>query len=410
MAQTHEIHTSEIRSFQGCRRRWNWSYREGIVPQQSAKPLQFGIAFHIAMEVFYDPETWLDTTPEEKTKRAVEAFIASSEEQRAKFLKESGQTTLLEAEGDDYTERIDLGIGMLEWYGSQIHPKEDTWFKPVMVEVPFQVPICNPATGEPLRCYAPPVEQNPTCPSCKKSLTWVDDQWICSKCGDEFAYEDEFLRTCGQVHGYGAEVTYDGRIDAIMQDLHNGGYFIWDHKSAAQIRKNDRLLHLDPQVNGYTWAAYSELGIDVRGFLYVEYRKDYPRPPKMLSRPYKGRHFSTDKTSPTDVLNFTQTVQKYHPQGLQDGLYDEYIEWLQGPEAPVFHKRFPIIKTKRNLKNVGETLYLIAKDMVAPDLLIYPNAGHFSCSGCIYYDPCLAKTLGEDYAHALRSDPFVKVK
>ena len=383
---THEIHTSEIRSFLGCRRRWNWAYREGYVPEQSAKPLQFGIAFHIAMEAFYDPDSWSATSPEEKTRRAVDAFIKSCEEQRAAYLKQTGQTALLEADGDDYSERIDLGIGMIEWYGLQVHPKEDTWFKPVMVEVPFQVPICNPETGEALRCYAPPVHE------------------------DKPHDSDEVLRTCGQVHGYGAIVTYDGRIDAIMQDIHNGGYFILDHKSAAQIRRDDRLLLLDTQVNGYTWAAYSKLGIDVRGFLYVEYRKDFPRPPKLLSRAYKGRRFSTDKTAPTDLANFTQTVQRYDPAGLEAGVYDEYIAYLQSSEAPVFHRRFPIIKTKRNLESVGNTLYQIARDMISPDLLVYPNAGHFSCSGCAYYTPCLSQTMGEDYRHSLSGDPYKKVK
>ena len=384
--KTHEVHTSEIRSFQGCRRRWDWAYREGIVPETHAKPLQFGIAFHIAMEVFYDPETWSSTTPEEKTKRSVDAFIEACESQRAEYLKHTGQTKLLEGDGDDYTERIDLGIGMLEWYGSQVHPKEDNWFKPVMVEVPFQVPIVNPATGEPLRCYAPEVIP------------------------EGYGNAGEVLRTCGQVHEYGAVVTYDGRIDAIVEDIYNGGYFIWDHKSAAQIRKDDRLLLLDPQVNGYTWAASSELGIDVRGFLYVEYRKDFPKPPKMLSRAYKGRHFSTDKTQPTDHENFTRTVQQYDLPALTAGAYDEYIAWLQSPEAPVFHRRFPIIKTKKNLKVIGEQIYNIAKDMIYPDLLIYPNAGHFSCSGCAYYDPCLAKTLGEDYEHSLSSSTYKRVK
>lgn len=385
MAPTHEIHTSEIRSFLGCRRRWNWAYREGIVPETSAKPLQFGTAFHVAMEAFYDPETWNSTSPEEKTQNALDAFIKSCEEQRANYLRSTGQTKLLEAEGDDYTSRIDLGIGMLEWYGKEIHPKEDNWFKPVMVEIPFSVPIKDP-NGQPLRCYAPPVF------------------------GKLFISDEPCLRTCGQVHEYGAEVTFDGRIDAIMEDIYNGGYFIWDHKSAAQIRRDDRLLLLDPQVNGYTWAAYLELGIDVRGFLYVEYRKDFPRPPELLKRSYKGRRFSTDKTAPTDLSIFTQTVQRYDPAGYASGVYDEYIAFLGSNEAPVFHRRFEIIKTKRNLQSVGETIYQIAKDMISPDLLIYPNAGHFSCSGCAYYTPCLAKTMGEDYMHSLSGDPYKKVK
>src|SRR3954464_2137213 len=188
MSKSHEIHTSEIRSFLGCRRRWNWAYRERIVPEISARPLQFGIAFHIAMETFYDPETWSQTSPEEKTQRAIDAFIKECERQRNEFLKSTGQTKLLEADGDDYTARIDLGIGMLEWYGKQIHPEHDKWFKPVMVEVPFQVPIKHPETGEPLRCAAGTVD------------------------GDRIGGPTE-LRICGQVHEFGAVVTFDGRID-----------------------------------------------------------------------------------------------------------------------------------------------------------------------------------------------------
>lgn len=381
---THEIHTSEIRSFLGCRRRWNWAYRERIVPDTPAKPLQFGIAFHIAMETFYDPDTWSLTTPEQKTKNAIDAFIQECEKQRANYLQVTNQTKLLEADGDDYTERIDLGIGMLEWYGLQIHPKHDTWFKPVMVEVPFRVPITNPETGESLRCYAHPVHEEKPHDS------------------------GEVLRTCGQVHAYGVVVTFDGRIDAIMQDLVNGGYLLWDHKSAAQIRRDDRLLHLDPQVNGYTWAALVGLDIDIRGFLYVEYRKDYPKPPEPLSRPYKGRRFSTNKTSPTDYENFTQTVQRYDPDGMAAGRYDEFLAYLQSPEAPVFHKRFPILKSKKNLQSVALNIFNIAKDMVDSDLTIYPNAGTYSCSGCAYYTPCLSQFLGEDYQHSLNSSPFTR--
>lgn len=384
--KTHEIHTSEVRSFLGCRRRWNWAHRERYVPDTPAKPLEFGIAFHIAMEAFYDPTTWDSTSPEEKTRNAINAFIKSCEEQRISYLRATGQSSLLKADGDDYAERCDLGIGMLEWYGKQVHPKEDFWFKPVRVEVPFQVPITNPATGEPLQCLAVPV--NP------------------KDYEGDLCRSNECPRTCGQVHGYGAVVTFDGRIDAIMKDEVNGGYLVWDHKSAKQIRRDDRLLQLDPQVNGYMWAALVGLGLDVRGFLYVEYRKDYPQPPEPLKRPYKGRHFSTNKTSPTDYENFTRTVQRYDSTAYSAGLYDEYIAWLQGPEAPVFHKRFTILKTEENLRSIGQQIYDTAYDLVSRDLRIYPNAGTFSCSGCAYYTPCHSMFLGEDYQHALNSSPF----
>jgi len=194
-----------------------------------------------------------------------------------------------------------------------------------------------------------------------------------------------------------------------MQDQVNGGYLLWDHKSAAQIRRDDRLLQLDPQVNGYMWAAVVGLQMDVRGFLYVEYRKDYPKPPTLLTKSYKGRKFSTNKTSPTDYENFTRTVQRFDSPGYKAGVYDEFIAWLQGPEAPVYHKRFTILKDKKNLKSIGQQLYDIARDMISQSLTIYPNAGHFSCSGCAYYTPCLSMFLGEDHQHALSSTPFKRV-
>jgi hypothetical protein len=260
---------------------------------------------------------------------------------------------------------------MIEWYGRNIHPEWDTWFKPVLVEVPFRVPIRHP-DGTPLTC---PFGQG----------------------------------ECGQLHPVGAPVTYDGRLDMVVEDVLNGGYFIWDHKSAAQLRKNDQLLNIDPQVGGYTWAATVELEIDVRGFLYVEYRKGFPKPPDMLKRRYKGRLFSTDKNSQTDLKHFTETVKKNDPLAFEQGLYDEYITFLKSPEAPNYHQRFPVVKRRKELKNFAEHIYQVASDMVDPKLRIYPSPGQFSCSGCAYFQPCLHMFLGEDHTHALETT-FRKVK
>lgn len=370
--ETHEIHVSEIRSFLACRRRWNWSSRQGFVPQTMPKPLELGIAFHKGMEAFFDPERWLKTNPKEKTEYAINVFTNECTRQQNKYLSLTNQLELMEADGDDYAERIDLGIGMLTYYGEQVHPKYDNWFKPVMVEVPFRIPIIIPNSGgEALRCWSGNGE-------------------------------------CGQRHESGAVVTFDGRIDAILEDIVNGGYYLYDHKSAKNIRKDDRILQIDPQVAGYTWAAW-ELGFDMRGFLYAEYRKDYPRAPRMLSRSYKGRIFSTDKDQATDLTNFIHTVRSHHSQGLDDGVYDDYLAHLRSKEAPRFHERFPVVKSKKQLRNVGQTLYEYAKDMVDSNLSTYPTVGNFSCGGCAYYVPCSALFTGEDHMHSLTTS-FQKVK
>lgn len=371
---THEIHTSTVRSFLGCRRRWGWATLEGYVPKEQPKPLEFGIAFHRAMEVFYDPETWFKTSAEQKTQNAIAAFLASVEEQRVKYLKLTHQERILEADGDDYTERIELGIGMLEYYGGYIHPEQDKWFKPVMVEVPFQVPLLS-RDGEPLTCSNPGVG----------------------------------IGKCGQNHPIDAPVTFDGRIDMIVEDIMNGGYYIWDHKSAAQIRKDDSVLQLDPQVGGYSWAAQVMLDMDVRGFVYVEYRKDFPKPPKVLTRAYKGRIFTTDKNFGTDLAHYMEALEKHHPQGLADGVYEDYIAYLKSKDRPRYHERFPVVKTKKQLANIGEVLYDTASEMVNPGLRLYPTVGQFSCNGCAYRPPCLAMFMGDDYTHSLTTS-FNKVK
>jgi hypothetical protein len=371
MQETHEIHTSEIRSFLACRRRWDWAYREGYVLERHPQPLEFGIAFHIALECFFDPKTWKSTTPKQKIKQAQDAFIIECERQRINYLRETNQERLLEGDGDNYTERIELGLKMIEWYGTQIHPEWDQWFRPIMVEVPFRVPLFIPGIdGEPLTCRG---------------------------------------FNCGQNHPVGAPVTYDGRIDMIIEDIHNGGYFIWDHKSAATVRKDDRYLQIDPQVGGYTWAAKVMLGLDVRGFMYVEYRKGIPEMPKVLKRRRGGGIFSQDKNAMTNLDLFLSTVREHDKKAWEDGVYDEYIEFLRSKDAPLFHNRFPIIKTKKELANMGSVISDIAADMVSPQLRVYPTPGQFSCSGCGYFVPCQSKFLGEDYTHSL-STSFKKVK
>src|SRR5580765_5430547 len=142
----HEIHTSERRSFRGCRRRWNWAYRDGYLPTVGIRPLEFGVAYHRALESVYDPLTWDKTNAQEKLALAVEIFTTECLRQRDAFLIATGQSNLDEADGDDYEERVSLGIGMLDYHMTVVHPKYDTWFKPVMTEVAFEVPIADPDT------------------------------------------------------------------------------------------------------------------------------------------------------------------------------------------------------------------------------------------------------------------------
>src|SRR6185312_7002878 len=84
----HSLHTSTAKSFRGCRRRWNWLYNEYYYPTETAKPLEFGVAFHYAMEKLYDPDTWHDKPTAYALARA--AFVEKCDEQYEKYCDAHG--------------------------------------------------------------------------------------------------------------------------------------------------------------------------------------------------------------------------------------------------------------------------------------------------------------------------------
>lgn len=78
----HEIHTSGRRAFRQCRRKWDWAFNKAYYPKRTAKPLEFGVAYHNAMEVYYDPKTWNDD-PTKRIILAIKRFEDTVEKQRA---------------------------------------------------------------------------------------------------------------------------------------------------------------------------------------------------------------------------------------------------------------------------------------------------------------------------------------
>src|SRR5690349_11447875 len=82
----HEVHTSERRSYRGCRRRWHWVFQDFYYPRITAKPLEFGVAFHNAMETLYEPETW-NFDREIVKNAAKKVFVDTCEAQKKKYLQ-----------------------------------------------------------------------------------------------------------------------------------------------------------------------------------------------------------------------------------------------------------------------------------------------------------------------------------
>jgi hypothetical protein len=366
---THEIHTSERKSFRACRRRWDWIWRENYYPFMTAKPLEFGIAFHKAMETWYEPSTW-KSDREFVLNLTVTAFIRSCEEQKKKALEEQDLPALEDEVEQDYQERFNLGIGMLGYYCTVVSPKIDQDWTPVKVEISFIVPIPNPETGDPyIWC------------SCKRCQEKINN-----------AGGPEVLGT------YSLPVTYAGRLDALFEDR-RGRLWIADWKTALQLMKDEEWLELDDQVGSYVWAL-NKLKLPVAGFIYREQRKGFPQAPQENKQRRLGRLFSVNANQQTDYDTYLETVYTRDRGVYEAGLYNEFLEMLRN-ESIEFYSNHQVAKTPEQLQSIEYNIGLEALDMLEPDLRIYPSAGRFGCSFCAFRTPCIEKNSQHDYKYAL---------
>lgn len=384
----HEIHTSERRSFRSCRRRWDWVSRQHYYPIVTAKPLEFGVAYHKAMEVYYNPETW-NFDKEVLAAMAEKAFVDTCEAQKAEAIKNTGHLYLEGEQEADYEERVALGRGMLKYFFTKVAPKEDKGWKPVKVEIKFLVPIRHPLTGEEAiwcKCdecfekwakYTNLNDGNNPLPTREAADFWNED-----------IYRD----------WKGLPVCSAGRLDALAQD-DDGNYWVIDWKTAAQIREDHEFLELDDQVTGYVWAM-KKAGLNVRGFIYHEQRKAYPVEPKQNKAIRLGRKYSVSKSEPYEYNLYKATIEEYDKEAYDEGLYDEFLQFLKD-EGPKYYARYQIYKSDAELESAEYNLGLEALEMTSPNLLIYPSPARFGCSFCAFRVPCLEQNSQSDYRYAL---------
>src|SRR5690606_15369965 len=96
----------------------------------------------------------------------------------------------------------------------------------------------------------------------------------------------------------GLLVVLAGRIDLLAEDSH-GHYWVVDWKTTARLARGDasgqdrdEFLDLDDQIGSYVMALRRKLGLNVRGFIYVELKKAFPEPPQRNKQIRLGRWYS----------------------------------------------------------------------------------------------------------------------
>lgn len=382
----HSVHTSGRKAFRACRRRWDWSYRQGFHPTTTPKNLEFGIAYHTAMETWYEPAAW-NKDRDLQSRKAVSAFVLNCQNQLSEFIRLNGPAS--DEVMADYRERVELGTSMVEYYTRRVSPKLDKGLTPLQVEYPFEVP-----TGKFCKCDA-----------CWK--LWLEhkesNKYKLDSIYKNYFTTDDRIEYFRGYQWFGLPVTFGGRIDAIFQDEHER-VLVFDWKTAARLLDDvdeAAFLELDDQVGGYPVALH-RLGHRVDGFIYHEQKKAVPGEPKELKRAYKNKMFSTARDEPVEYETFLNTIMQKDLRAYNMGFYDEYLAYLQSPMKPKFYQRNTVYKTQTQMDNFWNDLLLEIDDML-DDPRIYPQASRFSCNSCLYRQPCEGKNRGEDYLYTLES-------
>lgn len=370
-------------------------------PRTTPAPLEFGVAFHAAMEKFYEPATWhMDISV--RLGFAIVEFQQVCAEQLKKYKKMNGNPE--QKVYDEYAERVKLGIGMLKYYASNVSALADAEFTPVAVEIPFEIAILSPE-GKAIWCkcdhcvrrFRKHYKITDTAISIPRDVP-IEHEYQRPKPysqNDNIEYYFEYL-------WQGLPVTYGGRLDMLARD-NQGRYWIFDWKTTSRILDEDAessFLLLDDQISSYVWALRA-LNLYVHGFVYVEIKKAYPAPPEELTRLYKGRKYSTNKTALCTAEMYRKFVEEHDALAYYEGSYDDHLEYLKR-DGPRFHQRHQVHKNDAEVDAVAYNIWLEAQDMTQ-NPRIYPQPGRFSCNTCLFKQPCIGKNMNEDFLYTLDS-------
>jgi hypothetical protein len=335
--------------------------------------------------------------PEVRLQLTELAFVNACNDQKSRFLNVNDASIDPDVEFD-YNERIVLGRGMLRYHCGKVSPKLDQFFRPIRVEIEFEVPITDD-DGNQLWCK---------CDKCWK--LWVKN------CPEPYDVDGEWSREPDEVDNWngdyyknwkGLPVTYGGRIDCLMED-ELGRWWIVDWKTAARLSGQeegdspDEYIMLDDQITSYCWALW-KLGIPIAGFIHHEMKKAFPVEPEPNKVQRKGCWYSVNKNQSVSYELYLETISEGDPTGYAMGAYDEFLDWLKR-EGPRYYHRKQVERSEAELRNAGHNIYLEALDITDPNLRVYPSPGRFACSFCAFRQPCIGMNRDEDVEYMFLSN------
>jgi len=195
----------------------------------------------------------------------------------------------------------------------------------------------------------------------------------------------------------GEEIYYDITIDRVVNI--EGELWIQDYKFYKQFWPMN--LDFDEQMTAYLWGAHVLYDLPVIGALHTQFKKAVPEPPKILT---SGKISTAKNQNTTHRLYREALIQQY---GTVDRAPTEHINTLnhfahlEGEERDNYIKRERTERSQAQLEASGDRILMEVREMLDPNLPIYPNFTKDCSWDCPFNDVCLMIERDDDWENYL---------
>lgn len=403
------IHASDRSTFKSCRRQWAWSSpsRMNLIPKVQVsgvrENLWYGTLIHLSLQAYYskpsvDPVDAFEAAwqlqwnggliHEKELTEFADRYPVPGPQEGTYWVK--GLSELLpdaENKAEDFEKWRELGRGMMTFYRDGYGPTYDD-FEVIQLEHLFSVPVLDPEG---------------------KAMYAVDTRTMPEDWEPNFKLENSFgPLILEDYYGEGEHVIYKqvharGKMDVIAKI--DEGYIIRDYKTVGKALDDDYFRHLDLDEQCTTYLTLAEreaqmYGLEYKEIDYIDYvalRKAFPSKPTITQRGLPSINRAEESTT-AEIFELTVIELGLELWLKEDPKAKAYYEYLvsMGDRQYVWPER--VRRNPMQKKNAELRLFYEARDMLDPNLVLYPNPRkEYLCLNCIFRAPCIAAEDGSDW-------------
>lgn len=363
----YPIHISDLKIYQSCKRRWDWSsaLRRNLEPRVTPSFFMQGKAIHFALASYY--ETGEHPAP---------VYLRFMEGQKSKL------GVMWEDQEKAWVDMVAQGEGMMlnyiDWVRSLEHPDKD-WVV-VDTEIEFgPLPIPSPSGRA-----SPKIEFAGRFDGIFRRVS-TGQLWLREYKTTARAPDVDWLSFDTQ------STAYAFAAQQILGEPIQGVHFRFLTKKAPQkpprIRKGTQLSRAtnSPQTMSTTYQLYleaiAELAFDEMfpDNTSAEFRR------AILEQHDNAPHFQTRLEELK--AEYSDTLNELLLQGFGNYFTDIFIH-----------------KTPIEIESLVEDMHTVGLEMTRDTTPIYAEPEWLKCQFCPFKRPCRAKTLGKDYERILRDE------